>query len=253
MCGVGPRSALCIAAALMVCDAAEGTVSAEPAPSIEPPPALSGGAHPERFLFFAGTDLWRNAGTLYGGMLWSPNGPARDGLTFKLLYAGGVYRYRAGPFTILGAHDTVALLPGFHVSRGRFFATVYGGPDLQYHRTFPTDPGNRLNGGHLGLRVGADLWWEPYERWMAMASLSASTVGASYGLRLAAGWRVKDRFWLGPEIETSGDRTYRQWRVGAHITALRFWFGEWTLAAGYVRDSDHRDGVYGRLGFLIRR
>ncbi|MGB3273194.1 MAG: cellulose biosynthesis protein BcsS [Xanthobacteraceae bacterium] len=217
------------------------------------PDTLNGGAHPERFLFFAGTDLWRNGGTLYGGMLWSPHGIARDGLTFKLLYAGGVYRYRSGTALVLGAYDTVALMPGFHVSRGRLFATVYGGPDLQYHRTLPTDPGNRLNGGHIGLRVGADLWWQPLKHWMVMASLSASTASNSYGVRLATGWRLMERFWAGPEIEVSGDGLYRQVRFGVHITALRFWFGEWTLNAGYVRDSDHRDGLYGRLGFLIRR
>jgi hypothetical protein len=224
-----------------------------------PPPielrsgTLHGGAHPERSLFFAGTDLWRNGGTLYGGMLWSPDGIGRDGLVLKLLYAGGVYRYRADTRSVLGAHDTAAVLPGFQVSRGRFFATVYGGPELQYHRTLPFDPGNRLNGGHAGLRIGADLWWEPLARWMVASSLSASTIGNSYGLRLAIGWRATDRFWIGPEIETSGDAVYRQFRIGAHVTALRARFGEWTFNAGYVRDSDRRDGIYGRLGFLIRR
>jgi hypothetical protein len=244
----------CIAAALMIGDAAQRGADAEPtAPAQTPALKLSGGTTPERMLFFAGTDLWRNAGTLYGGMLWSPDGLADDGLTLKLLYAGGFYRYRAGTTAVLGAHDGLAVLPGFRVSHGRFFATVYGGPDLQYHRTFPADPGNRLNGSHAGLRIGADLWWEPSEGWMLSASLSASTVGDSYGVRLAAGRKLSDRFWIGPEVEATGDSVYRQWRVGAHITSLRLWFGEWTASAGYTRDSDARDGVYGRLGFLIRR
>jgi hypothetical protein len=26
---------------------------------------------------------------------------------------------------------------------------------------FPDDPATRLRGNHAGLRVGADLWWEP--------------------------------------------------------------------------------------------
>lgn len=249
MRGVGSRTALCIAAAVAGC----GAAGAQADPSLdEPSVTLSGGATPERFLFFAGTDLWRNSGTLYGGMLWSPHGLDRDGLTLKLLYAGGFYRYRSAGVRVLGAHDMVAVLPGWRVRRGGFEGTVYGGPDLQYHRTFPADPGNRISGAHTGLRVGIDLWWEPLPSLMVSTSLTVSTVGESYGVRLAAGWRLMDRLWIGPEAEASGDRAYRQWRVGAHVTALRFWFGEWTLGAGYVSDSDHRAGVYGRLGFLIR-
>jgi hypothetical protein len=29
---------------------------------------------------------------------------------------------------------------------------------------------------------------------------------------------VEDRFWAGPEVETSGDQVYRQYRIGAHVT-----------------------------------
>jgi hypothetical protein len=28
---------------------------------------------------------------------------------------------------------------------------------------------------------------------------------------------------------------------------------EWSLAVGYVQDSFHRDGIYGRIGVLTRR
>lgn len=250
MCGVGQKSSLCIAAILAACSVAYG--DAAPRPSQAQLTLLDGGAAPERFLFFAGTDLWRNSGTLYGGMLWSPEGLAHDGLTLKLLYAGGFYGYRSGTTAVLGAHDMVAVLPGWRFSRGRFEGTVYGGLDLQYHRTLPLDPGNRLDGGHAGLRIGADLWWEPHQHWMVTSSFSVSSVGNGYGVRLAAGRRFMDHFWVGPEIEMSGDSVYRQWRIGAHVTAVRFWFGEWTVGIGLVQDSDRREGIYGRLGVLIR-
>lgn len=261
MWGVGLRLAACSAAALIaavlgaaalaICTAADGR--AEAFLPARPPPVLSGGATPERFLFFAGLDLWRNSGTLYGGVLWSPDGIAGEGPVLKLLYAGGFYRYRTDTTAVLGAYDMVAALPGWRFVRGRFEGSIYGGFDLQYHRTLPGDPGNRLNGAHSGLRVGMDLWWEPLAHWMVMSSLSASSIGAGYGIRLAAGRRFHDALWIGPEIEASGSDVYRQWRIGVHVTALRFWFGEWALGAGYVRDSDGRDGVYGRLGVLVRR
>jgi hypothetical protein len=51
--------------------------------------------HLNRYLLFAGFDLWRNGGFAHGGLLWSPGGIEREGLTFKLLLAGGLYRYHA--------------------------------------------------------------------------------------------------------------------------------------------------------------
>lgn len=233
-----------------MCGDAEAETRSPPEP---PSAAKQDETRPDRFLFFAGFDHWRSAGTLYGGMMWSPAGLIREGPVLKLFYAGGFYRYDAGTARVMGAHDTVAILPGWHFVRGGLDVTVYGGADLQYHRTSPYDPGNRLNGGHAGLRIGADLWWQPRKHWMVTSSLSASTVGNSYGVRLAGGRHLWERLWIGPEIEASGDRIYRQLRVGMHVTALRFWFGEWTVSTGYVRDSGRRDGVYGRLGLLVRR
>lgn len=50
-----------------------------------------------------------------------------------------------------------------------------------------------------------------------------------------------------------GDETYNQWRVGLHATALKIGRYEWSFGAGYVEDSDNRNGVYGRVGVLLRR
>jgi len=64
---------------------------------------------------------------------------------------------------------------------------------------------------------------------------------------------VLDRLWIGPEIEASGDRVYRQHRVGLHITSFRTAAFEWSLGAGYVEDNSDRAGLYGRISVLTRR
>jgi hypothetical protein len=58
--------------------------------------------------------------------------------------------------------------------------------------------------------------------------------------------------WFGPELLACGDDTYRQLRIGAHVTSLRFWGREWSAGAGFATDSDGRDGAYVRLGILMR-
>jgi hypothetical protein len=88
---------------------------------------------------------------------------------------------------------------------------------------------------------------------MLSSALTASTIGTSFGVRAAAGWRAFDRFWTGPEVEISGDDVYRQFRFGAHITSFKFSNFEWTIGAGYAEDNSHRSGLYGRLSFLTRR
>jgi hypothetical protein len=45
--------------------------------------------------------------------------------------------------------------------RGKFIATIYGGLDVQNHRTSPDDPSAGLRGDYVGFRVNAELWYEP--------------------------------------------------------------------------------------------
>ena len=58
---------------------------------------------------------------------------------------------------------------------------------------------------------------------------------------------------MGPEIETSGDEVYRQYRIGAHITSFKTSILEWSFGAGYVQDNSDRSGPYGRISLLARR
>lgn len=253
---VGRVRAFCVAAAIMFCG---GTSAfADPAVAniaVEAPgdTHLSGGAYPEKFLYFSGFDLWRSGGSFYAGVQWAPHGLNEDGFTLKLLLAEGSYRYLAGSTNIRGTALLASIMPGWRIKRGDFEAKIFAGLDLQNHRLSPDDPGNGLRGNHAGLRVGADLWWEPTTTIMVAASISGSTIGTTFGVRAAAGWRVMDRFWAGPEIETSGDEVYRQYRIGAHLTSFKTAAFEWTLGAGYVEDNSNRSGLYGRVSLLTRR
>ena len=220
---------------------------------IPPVGDLSRGPPPEKFLYFAGFDLWRNGGTFYGGAQWAPGGLNNDGFTLKVLLAEGSYLYRTGASDIRGTNLLAAIMPGWRIKRGDLEIKAFAGLDLQNHRLSPDDLSNSLRGNHAGLRVGADIWWEPTRAMMLASSISGSTIGNSFGIRGAVGWRLMDRFWAGPEIETSGDDVYRQYRIGAHVTSFKTGEFEWAFGAGYVEDNSHRSGAYGRLSILTRR
>jgi hypothetical protein len=88
---------------------------------------------------------------------------------------------------------------------------------------------------------------------MIASSWSATTLGTGFGGRLAAGVRLFDLIWSGPELSAFTDEFSTQTRVGLHLTGLRWQDLEWSAAAGYLRDSYQRNGAYGRVSVLVRR
>ena len=208
----------------------------------------------DTFLLFSGTDLWRHGSFSYGGMLWSPGGIDREGFTFKLLIGDGAYRYTSGNTTVNAKQAVGFALPGWRFIVDGAIISVFAGLDAQHHRLTPYDPGSSLAGTHLGIRGAVEFWYEPDPQTMIAADASITSVGPSYSMRAAYGWRMFDAFYIGPEIAGfSSDDSYQQFRAGLHITGLKWRLLEWSAALGWATDSDDRDGLYGRIGLLVRR
>lgn len=239
---VGGVTAALMAAATVVCNV-DGAFAGDTA----------NGGQVDRYLLFSGFDLWRAGGFAHGGVLWSPEGLGRDGFTFKLLIAGGRYQYLSGATEISGRQSLASTMPGWRIVRDHTELTVFAGVDLQSHRFTPDDPFNSLRGNHAGVRVGADFWSEPIDGVMVAGSISASTIGPNIWSRAAAGVRLLEWAWFGPELEMMGDGQYKQFRAGAHVTALKTGRFEWSAGVGYAINSDNRDGPYGRIGLMTRQ
>jgi Cellulose biosynthesis protein BcsS len=216
----------------------------------------SNGDDQARFLLFSNSDLWRHGGFTHAGALWAPRGLDREGPVLKLMFGGGVYHYIPGALggvDIRGIQLAGAVLPGWRFMRDGFIITVFVGYDFQSHRLAPDDPSAGLRGDYIGMRTGFELWYEPTPTTMLTADASISTIGPSYSARLAAGWRMFGRFYLGPELQAfAADDNYGQVRGGLHVTGLRLDRFEWSAGVGWANDSDHRDGAYGKLGVLTR-
>jgi hypothetical protein len=180
-------------------------------------PVLAGDDDEAHVILFSGRDLWINGGFLYGGLLAAPGGFEQDGFMLKLLFSGGLYRYDAGDLDdaeVIGTEFLGAAMPGFRVKRGPVEMKFFFGPELQYNRLTPDDPGNRLRGRQLGLRFAAELWAEPTPSTMVAADASITSIGGNYAGRLAFGWRVFDLFYAGPETQVYGGDGYAQLRFG---------------------------------------
>lgn len=214
---------------------------------------LSGGNQPGQFLFYSGVDAWHYGATGYGGIQWAPSGLDKEGFILRLIASEGIERYDAVPTRITTQIFRAALLPGWKFKRGSFEVQLFAGPDFEIDTPSTSSVATNMRGTHYGARGGADFWWEPIPQFMLASSLSGTTIANSFSARGAAGWRVADLFWLGPEISMSGDDYSQQYRAGLHLTGFKLAGLDWTAAAGYVQDSFHRSGAYGRLGVSMRR
>jgi hypothetical protein len=212
-------------------------------------------------MLFSGRDLWRNGTFTYGGFITAPGGFDDDGLMLKVLLSGGLYRYNAGDLDgarVIGAEGVAQILPGFRIKRFGVEAKVFFGLDVERHKLWPDDPGNRLQGTDLGMRFAAEFWTEPTPKTMVAASLGLSTIATSNSARIAYGWRVcedmfEDGFYVGPEVQYFGADGYRHLRLGFHITQLKAERYEWSAGLGIARDSDAVSGPYVRIGFSVRQ
>lgn len=238
-------------AAVLACGSRALAQALEPEPP--PPDNLSGGTKVERVLLYAGFDIWRFGRTGYGGFYWAPDGLNNDGFITRLFVSYGVERYDAGSQRFNTNIVRASPLAGWRFKQADLELKVFAGPELENRVLTPDVPTAKLRGTQLGARVAAELWWEPMPELMLASAFSASTNATSHSARAGAGWRVFDQFWAGPEISASSDEFSQQYRIGAHLTGFRLAALEWSIAAGYVTDSFHRSGIYGRIGVLTRQ
>ena len=210
-------------------------------------------------MLFSGRDIWRNGAFAHGGFIVAPSGLDQDGLLLKIMLSGGLYRYDAQNLgeRVVGAEWLTQVLPGWRMKRGNVELKVFMGPEIQNHHLWPDDPANRLRGYSYGLRVAAEIWYEPTAETMIAADISLSSIATSNSTRAAYGWRVLEEMlggiYIGPELQYFGSAGYRHARLGLHITSVKTEDTEWSAAAGWARDSTGRSSPYVRLGVLRRR
>jgi hypothetical protein len=211
---------------------------------------LSGGM-PDKLVYFGGIDASKWSFGAFAGVQWMPSGFDREGFILRLFVSESLERYTDR----FGRYDTqigrAFLLPGYMIRAGRLEAQFLVGPDAEVDFFFQNGRPDRWR-PRFGLRGIADLWWEPTSELMVQYALSGTTIDSGYTTRIAAGWRLFDSFWIGPEAALSSDYFSRQTRLGVHLTGLRTDEYEWTFAAGRVSDDFGRDGLYGRFGIMLR-
>ena len=136
---------------------------------------------------------------------------------------------------------------GYEWRIGSTFFALYVGSDTETEQRM--GPFCSCVMTRYGARIQADLWMTPAEGMMLQASGYASTLdGSRLWGRVATGWWMPARFYLGPEIEAYRDHDYSKLRLGVHLTGLRLFGVEWRLSGGWQSTSDRPSEAYGTFG-----
>jgi hypothetical protein len=127
------------------------------------------------------------------------------------------------------------------VSLGQELETGYR--ETRYWRSF---------GQRAGPRLQLDLWARPDAASLIQLNAYAVAAGSGRsGARLAAGWKLAPRLYLGPEVEAYRERSFYKLRLGLHLTGIRLFGVTWRLSAGAQKTRIDKSAVYATLGFHL--
>jgi hypothetical protein len=141
---------------------------------------------------------------------------------------------------------------GYQWTLDRVFVAGFIGPEVDAQQPVTIGEIPRLSHPRLGLRIQGELWAHPTENTLLTATVVAGTARGHLWGRTAFGYRIWSDVFIGPEASLSMTETYREWRVGAHVTGLqlgRFTFG---LSGGWrgEDDSPHHGAYVNILGYV---
>jgi hypothetical protein len=197
-------------------------------------------------LALTGTTQGSYYGTAIGTI--APFAPLTEsGMRLRLSGVLGTYSYissAAGIGRVTGTQEDGSFLVGYEwVSRVTSVA-VYVGGDLSNNTLDKKDPSNPVSGVAVGAKVGLDFYSNPTTYSMISGNVSYSTANNSYYTRFKVGLSIADGVFAGPEALFLGDNQYSQWRIGAHVTGLRFGALQFGLSGGFLSDRVRGKGAY---------
>ena len=203
-----------------------------------------------RVLAFSGFDVSKNS---YGGLVGTLIAPYRDldtsGLRFYMLGEGGVYKYPAGDRSIRGAYEGGDVLAGYGFEGDFYSINLLAGLNAINHTLSQIDLENQVQGTAFGAKVHADAWVNPTPKTLTYGEAEYSTAFRTYYTKAKFGYDFTNgkEIFVGPEFVALGDERFNQWRVGAHLTQVKFGKFQVDVSAGYANDSIVGRGAYGTI------
>ncbi len=185
---------------------------------------------------------------LIGGLFAFSKDIDTSGPRMWITGGAGAYRYPAGGQWIRGVYSTGDLMGGYAFEGDNYEINLLAGASAENDMLSAYDTSNPVNGTAVGPKVRGDIWINPTPKSLFYGEAEYTTAFQTYYTSAKYGYDVFNKgFFVGPEVAAFGDQRFDQWRVGAHVTQLKFWQTEVDVSAGFAHDSVVGDGAYGHV------
>ncbi len=200
----------------------------------------------QRIVGFASVDLGRSA-FVSGGTKQAVTG-SLDRTGFVAIESGGFgltrERLPGSPEVAVTRLKTeAALLAGFQSVVPSLYLAGFIGPELEHEQLTIGGTIFRFSKPRYGVQGQAELWSNPTADTLVTGTVVAGSARLSLWARASAGIRVAGRFFVGPEVTAYSTETYRETRIGAHLTGFAIGIVQGRVSAGWMMTDDGRRGT----------
>lgn len=175
---------------------------------------------------------------------------SESGARLRLGGVLGAYSYvstAAGVGHVDGKQEDGSFLVGYEWVGKSTSIDAYVGADVANNSLTPFDPSNSVSGVKAGFKAAVDFYTNPTSFTMASGNASYSTADNGYYGRFKVGLSIAGGVFAGPEALFLGDDHFKQYRLGLHLSGLRFGALQFGVSGGLVVDKSQGNGAYGIL------
>lgn len=198
----------------------------------------------QRSVVFASIDAGRSI-FFSAGAKQTLVGPLdRTGFVVMEANGTGLTRERYGPLDLPALRFTTqsSVLIGHQWNGDGLFLAAFVGPELLHEQLTVASHVNAFAEPRFGPRAQIELWANPTRDTMVTATLVGSSARGSLWARGSTGYRVTGDVYAGPEVTSYVTESYRETKVGAHLTGLNWGIVQGRLSAGWAMSNDNRPG-----------
>ncbi len=172
-----------------------------------------------------------------------------SGLRVYIYGESGIYKYLDEGTQFRGTYSSGDILAGYGFEGDNYSVNLLLGLNASNHMVSPFDPENSVQGTAGGVKVHADAHANPTPQTMTYGEAEYSTAFRTYYTAGKVGFDVTSgkEIFVGPEVGAFGDAHSNQWRVGGHVSNLKFGKVQVDVSAGYANDSVVGTGAYGHI------
>jgi outer membrane immunogenic protein len=213
-------------------------------------PLLAGEEAANKVLAFSGLDVGKYSLDGWAGVLIAPSKDLdTSGARVWFLGNSGIYKYSAEDTSFHGTFSTGEALAGYGFEGDNYSINVLGGLNAINHMVSPFDPENKVQGTALGIKGRVDAYLTPTQSTMVAGEAEYSTAFGTFYTTGKFGFDVTNgnNIYVGPMASWFGDERFKQWRVGGHLSNLKFGKVEIDISAGYANDSIVGTGAFGHI------